>query len=175
MSASNGVVQSLKNVSANSSYVAKISPGWAKYLDPIVTLAGGKVFEFLSSTFIGDRNSRLLQDRGDPSIQGDHIMDITEAYQKVLAAIVTNGLANSGLYSTLQGDLVTSALCAIRTHPKAPIASIGTRFIHQIPPTSKNPRMQNRTIGMNGKSTTQCKVLHTRATVASSRHTLSYS
>ncbi len=112
---STGSVESPSNISTLFNRTIEISPSWAEYLNPVTDSSGNRVFASLSSFFNGDLNQRLAQmDPGDQTR-----FQLRYAYESILAALVTNGLANVYIDSTLQGDLVVAALCAV-TDPDEP-------------------------------------------------------
>ncbi len=106
---STGSVESPSNISAMPSRGIKIPPSWAKYLNPITDNSGNRVFGWLTSFFRGDQNQYMAQ--LDPAQQFNGESLLSRGYEIILAALVTNGLANIFIDATLQGDLVGAASC----------------------------------------------------------------
>lgn len=111
---STGFVESPSNISAMHLRSVKISPSWAEYLNPITDASGNRVFGWLSSFFKGDQNQYMAH--LDPAQQHHGESPLSVGYEKILAALVTNGLANIFIDATLQGDLMGAALCALFIH-----------------------------------------------------------
>jgi len=102
----------------------QISTQWAKFLNPTLNRSDTTVFESLTSLL---NSGNIISDvKNNP--KGDD-QDVAEgnlayAYEIILAALVTNGLANVGILSTLQGNLSNSTLCAVSgSDPATCIAS----------------------------------------------------
>ncbi len=108
---STGYVESPTNISAMHLRGVKISPSWAEYLNPITDDSGNRVFGRLSSSFKGDQSQYMAKLDPAQSYHGES--RLSEGYEKILAALVTNGLANIFIDATLQGDLVGAAPCAL--------------------------------------------------------------
>lgn len=116
LNVSTGSVESPSNISAMISRSVEISPSWAEYLNPVIDDLGTRVFGSLSSFFNGDQTQDLAE--MDPADQATADYDLSYAYERILAALVTNGLANVYIDSNLQGNLVDAALCAVNIQDK---------------------------------------------------------
>lgn len=108
---STGSVESPSNISAFSRRNIEISPSWAAYLNPVTDDSGNRVFGWLSSFFKGDQTHYLAQMQPTDLLEAGN--SLSRGYETILAALVTNGLANVFIDATLQGNLSQAALCAV--------------------------------------------------------------